>query len=120
MAKLFIPEIGFTLTLNKDWAFTLHYEYRNRELWEALGHQMPSRYDLRFTATEPCVLPKNTVLKLDRIYIRKGKEDFSSLSWYIEDTPLTLAAPVVGKRGFKQGKKRFWAKLDDCNGIEYV
>lgn len=62
----------------------------------------------------------DTVLQLDRIYVRKGKEDYSSLSWLIESSPDSRLAPVPGTKGFTKGKKRFWAKLDDCNRIEFV
>lgn len=46
-------------------------------------------------------LPKDTVLIVDRIYIRKGNSDYSSVSFKIKGT-----------------KKRFWAKLEDVNMIE--
>lgn len=65
------------------------------------------------------ILPAGTRLKLDRIYIRKGKEDFSSLSFYIEDSPDARIAKGKAK-GFKKGRMRFWARLDDCNRIEFV
>lgn len=35
MSKLFIPELGTLLTLEKDWTFTLHKESRNDSLWAA-------------------------------------------------------------------------------------
>jgi hypothetical protein len=55
-------------------------------------------------------LPAGTVLAIDRIYIRKGISDYSSLSFNLTATldPLISAA---------RGRKRFWAKLADCNRI---
>ncbi len=50
-------------------------------------------------------IPKNSILKVDRIYIRKGNKDYSSISFYWNDNPT-------------KKKIRFWAKLDDCNNIE--
>lgn len=48
--------------------------------------------------------PKDTILKVDRIYIRKGAEDFSSLTFYV----------TINKKAY-----RFWAKLEDVNNIEF-
>jgi hypothetical protein len=52
-------------------------------------------------------LPVGTVLKVDRIYIRKGKDmsNYSSISFY---------AQLPGDKS----KIRFFAKLDDVNTIE--
>jgi len=57
-------------------------------------------------------LPEGTVLKVDRIYIRKGNQEFSSMSFY---------SLGIGKGSGAFGRPksaRFWAKLSDCNGIE--
>lgn len=58
------------------------------------------------------VLPAGTELQLDRVYIRKGSKDFSSLTFYIVQTPLPILAGTL-----KSGR-RFWAKLPDCNRME--
>lgn len=56
-------------------------------------------------------LPKDTVLAIDRIYIRKGASDFSSITFYAKN----LGVPAKGKRK----AFRFWAKLEDCNRIYF-
>jgi NAD+--asparagine ADP-ribosyltransferase len=58
----------------------------------------------------PITLSVDTILKVDRIYIRKGAKDFSSISFYI-----------TSKEKVKYTGKpiRFWAKLSDCNTIEF-
>jgi hypothetical protein len=57
-------------------------------------------------------LPKGTLLKIDRIYIRKGLTDYSSVSFYASNnTSLTKAG--------KPKRYRFWAKLPDVNNIEF-
>lgn len=168
MTRLFVPEIGTNLKLEKDWSFALHNEHRNKALWEAfdcendpatyaamqivhgaekafydavarrdkhrgqhnphmtqlqraveVAHQnmIDTRMDL---VTHPVMIPAGTVLQLDRIYVRKGKEEFSSLSFLIVSSPDARLGPVPGTKGFTKGKKRFWAKLDDCNRIEFV
>ena len=48
-------------------------------------------------------LPKGTLLQIDRIFIRKGKEEFSSITFKILDDT----------------KRRFWAKLADVNNMEF-
>lgn len=55
-------------------------------------------------------IPAGSVLAIDRIFIRKGLDDWSSLTFYLKHHP---------DRQFKK-KPRFWAKLHDCNKIEFV
>ena len=65
-------------------------------------------------------LKKDTVLKVDRIYIRKGADDYSSVTFNIAESPekfLTLAKD--GGTLPKGTKRRFWAKLQDVNTIEF-
>lgn len=66
-------------------------------------------------------LPAGTVLTVDRIYIRQGAKEYSSISFYIEETTIAAIAPKKkGKGGFAKGRTRFWAKLADCNRIEFA
>ena len=51
-------------------------------------------------------LAKNTILKIDRIYIRKNNREYSSVSFIIQNGC--------------HNKKRFWAKLEDVNLIEFT
>jgi hypothetical protein len=54
-------------------------------------------------------LPKDSIITVDRIFIRKGMDDWSSLTFYLKHHP-----------NFSLKKKpRFWAKLHDCNKIEF-
>ena len=53
-------------------------------------------------------LPKGTILKVDRIYIRKGKSDYSSITFYCKNLPNTTSKK-------KSKSFRFWAKLEDVN-----
>lgn len=68
----------------------------------------------------PATLPKDTILNVDRIYIRKGASDFSSISFFIESCPDLTLNPLTNSKGVKKGKKRFWAKLEDVNCIEFI
>jgi len=63
------------------------------------------------------------VLIVDRIYIRKGGVDYSSLTFRLKSTPDSRFANSKAKQipFTKKGAKahgRFWAKLEDVNAIE--
>lgn len=62
-------------------------------------------------------LPAGTVLVMDRIYIRKGKDDFDSITFLVESSPMP-GLKGTGKRGFLSGKVRFWVRLEEANNIE--
>lgn len=114
--QLYIPEIGDRLRLTKDWTFTLHYEHRNSSLIEHFGDLFEWRRRSG-NDTEPndkiVTIPLGTILKVDRIYIRKGLEEWSSISFYAEGIG-------TGSGAFGRPKSaRFWAKLSDCNKIEF-
>jgi hypothetical protein len=109
--KLYIPEIGDVIKLRKDWEFTLYNESRNVRLFEAFNIEYVNRYYAMDNIPAHNVkLPKNTELKIDRVYIRKGAADYSSLSFFIQSHP--------SDDNFKGA--RFWAKLSDVNEIEFI
>lgn len=136
MRNLYIPEIGDLITLNKDWTFSLYPEYRNDKLGIKLGicEKDPAFTTIKFnrwldddgkslgnfhcadwdSETQSWVWKKvysvtfgaGTELRVDRIYIRKGNKDYSSISFWIKNGPYKGA--------------RFWAKLSDVNQIEFI
>ena len=119
MPRLYIPDIGDKLELTRAWEFPLHYESRNRPLGVALGVPLPRR---AFNGEQipadngwwgpfkedstPVRLPKGTVLIVDRVYIRQGAAEYSSI---------TFRSRIPGVKG----KPRFWAKLADVNLIMF-
>lgn len=108
---LSIPELGSKLKLAKPWTFTLYSEHRNETVIKMLGHEFNYRTHCDSNAVVCIVkLPKGTVLTLDRIYIRKGASEYSSLSFMITQCSLERLS---------KGRRRFWAKLDECNQIKY-
>jgi hypothetical protein len=110
--KLYVPEIGDRLKLTKDWAFKLYYEHRNTPLLKHFGFEYVWKSGNIKDANEPVILPVGTVLRVDRIYIRNGAQDYSSISFYAEG--------IRGNGGLDKPKNsRFWAKLLDCNNIEF-
>ena len=65
-------------------------------------------------------IPAGAELTVDRVYIRKGAKDYSSLSFFLTDaTPFGDRLAPVTARGFKRAH-RFWAKLSDCRAMDAV
>lgn len=65
-------------------------------------------------------LPAGSILTLDRIYIRKGVSDFSSLSFNLNRKSVNPDFSMFAKNIHTQpGRCRFWAKLEDVNKIEF-
>lgn len=109
--KLFVPAIGTKLKLTEPWTFKLHAERRNHDLITTLpGQENRNRwgyYNLRGGPIADVTLQEGTILVVDRIYIRKGAEDFDSITFR-----------VAQSLQFPKKKPRFWAKLNDVNKIE--
>ena len=80
----------------------IHNNYfKERESWFNLSNS---------TTSITITLKKGTILKIDRIYIRKGCSDFSSVTFYVKNLDVSKK-----KKAF-----RFWAKLDECNEIIFT
>jgi hypothetical protein len=121
--KLYVPEISDRLLLTEDWTFQLHPEFRNDDFamvmlgmetrwlgsylaWFKDGKEVS--IGLPPNSSMPVAIPAGMVLIVERIYVRKGASDFSSLTFRIKKEK---GAKIYG---------RFWAKLDDCNRIEFT
>ncbi len=114
--KFYIPEIGDQIKLKADWKFNLYYEYRNQSLIKYFTGVDFTWNNVRYNTPgpSPVTLPKGTILQVDRIYIRKGSSDYSSITFYAKELP-----SVVKTAFGKPNCARFWAKLSDCNTIEF-
>lgn len=116
--QLFIPEIGTRIRLTDDWTFDLHREHRNAGASFLAGWDPPKGYSFSwaYDEGEPKVakvtIPKGCILTVDRIYIRKGASDFSSVTFFLRKSKDKAENP------FGQGC-RFWAKLADVNNIKF-
>lgn len=102
--KLFIPDIGTNLMLISDWEFPLYYnEHRNWKIAKDIWGIEVKGFAGSVDSTKMVTIKSGTVLRVDRIYIRKGLKEFSSVSFLVT---------------FPDKKKgRFWAKLSDVNRI---
>ena len=63
--------------------------------------------------------PAGTVLAVDRIYIRKGSSDYSSITFYAKGLGESEIKNRWSGKTTKWKAQRFWAKLQDCNNIEF-
>jgi hypothetical protein len=110
--KLYVPEIGDKLKLTNDWTFDLHWEHRNTGLIKHFFGE-DFKWGRDNVAPRPVTLLAGTVITVDRIYIRQGASEYSSISFY-------AAIGETGKGSFGKPKSpRFWATLKDCNKIEF-
>lgn len=149
---MYVPTIGDEITLASAWTFGLYYEYRNEAMinftfpgaqfvWRDMvlpSGEKPS-YGSKIADVE---LPLGAVLKVDRIYIRKGgpmMKEFDSVSFILQSIPKKeLAIEQIRDNYVQDGldnkghvkwkiekkvtirkKARFWAKLRDVNRIEF-
>jgi hypothetical protein len=132
-----MPLLGDQVRLLEDWSFPLYAEHRNGSLAIALGIVPKPReryfwwyeyvtekdehgYVVSHGCKEyPVTLPAGTVLQLDRIYIRKGSEDYDSLTFLIVDSPNDVLKPwkkiKTGAKSASNGAIRFWTKMSDIN-----
>tara|TARA_B100000745_G_scaffold300572_1_gene255428 strand:- start:5709 stop:6068 length:360 start_codon:yes stop_codon:yes gene_type:complete len=110
--RLYIPEIGDVMQLDQEWTFTLQGEYRNERFGKKMGVSITEwKYHGDFE-TADVTLPAGSLLKVDRIYIRKGADRFSSITFY--------AYPASeAHRQKRKSLGRFWVKLQDVNQINF-
>ena len=117
--KMYIPELGDIIELTKPWKFSLYNESRNKDILKLITdkevHWDGIRGMKRGIVANHVTFPKGTQLKIDRIYIRKGAKEYSSITFRVANIDQeTDLGKIIGKK-----KSRFWAKLEDVNMIEY-
>ena len=122
---MYIPELGTVFELARPWTFDLYHESRNSDLWGfTIGHKDDCEgwggrcgKDLGFGDMDededcaPVTLPTGSKMAVDRVYIRNGSKEFSSVTLRLLSSPDIRLVP--------KGKKstRFWVKLKDFNTI---
>jgi hypothetical protein len=118
LMKMYIPSIGDEIVLTSNWEFGLWNERRNYDFLVFLGDVTKEYWDYFYSnksmKSRPCVIPKGSLLKIDRIYIRKGVSDYDSITFYWKGLP-----PKPGSKSKKTRAIRFWVKLEDANKIEF-
>lgn len=124
--NFFIPEIGTLIRLEEDWTFTLYNERRNDSLMKFYMKRLIPKDDnnislqnIRQNLKNQIVeLPKGLVIKIDRIYIRKGLSQYSSISFTIPN-PKSKKDKKEMPHNLEFGGTKFWAKLHECNGLNF-
>lgn len=121
MTNAFIPEIGTKLKIKEDWTFSLHREYRNKHICIADNEKC----DYNAKGFYERTLPSGSEFMVDRIYVRQGAKEYSSVTLFI----IATGDKVLTKQGtrtqpFKnkgaQHYGRFWVKLTDFNAANFV
>lgn len=126
--NLFIPDIGTLLKLEEDWTFTLYNEYRNRTMGESYNRYLieigdkngkpPFTFNFFTSGNKIIDLPRGLVVKVDRIYIRKGLSQFSSITFTVPK-PKTKKEKQEMPFNTQFGGSKFWVKLHECNGVQF-
>ncbi len=123
--KLFIPDIGTKLILTSPWVFELYDESRNDKLIKELRthtrllpQPKPNEHGIynyygRNQKLCDFTMPTGTKLSVQRVYIRVGAKDYSSISFSVN-----LDVVSTWNQKTKTIKARFWAKLPDVNRME--
>lgn len=140
--QLYIPTLGTQLVLDSDWTFLLAPEDRNKTLYELLGkyqdqdfyhgakptwvnvHTPNERITIsrralnieeeKMWAPREFTLPRGTLLQVDRIYIRKGMDDFDSITFTMPGKKVVVDGMTVRRQ------VRFWVPLDHANNIHFT
>lgn len=119
--KMYIPSLGDVIELTANWTFQLYNEYRNETLLCVMGDTRKPEYYKGITSV-PCTIPAGAKLKIDRIFIRKGAEEFNSVTFLLvgEKTAKHTGLDYWNMKVTKPSRPvRFWAKLEDVNGMEF-
>lgn len=110
--QLLIPDIGTVLQLTEDWTFRLYRERRNNALIKACGKGEAGWGDTA-TLSHEVTIKAGSELAVDRVYIRQGAGEYSSLSFHLhKGGVLEYAGKTIKAKG------RFWAKLSDVNQMK--
>lgn len=118
------------MRLTEDWNFTLHPGSRNLSLYKQVSPENveEGRYgnltikgsyrseSERDKKKVQASLPSGSILMIDRVYVRQGKSEYSSITFQLKKTSRDDIDVEDAK-----GKKfvRFWVKLDDANKVRF-
>ena len=84
--KLYIPRLGDEIKLTSDWTFDLYCEDRNDTMIKKfnidLGQVQGGPWHHLHDKSAKCTIPEGSILKIDRIFIRKGAEEYDSITFF--------------------------------------
>lgn len=110
--QFLIPDIGTIIQLTEDWTFRLFSEDRNGALLKKIGKPTTYRWDDQMKDYE-VTIPVCSQLGVDRVYIRKGAGDFSSITFNLHK-----GSEIIFNGKALKAFGRFWAKLSDVNRMK--
>jgi hypothetical protein len=109
--QFLIPDIGTVIKLESDWTFRLYSESRNGTILKFIGREVTNWR--KTMETHLITILAGSELTVDRVYIRKGVSDYSSLTFHLRKNG------VIRFEGKEiKAKGRFWAKLVDVNQMK--
>ena len=110
-----IPDVGYELKLDQDWKFNLKNEYRNK-LWDFLRSKgYVSLNSQNYQSDKEVTILAGSVLSVDRVYIRKGARDYSSVTFYLKTGGYVTADNITNLK--TTSRLRFFANLKEVNQI---
>lgn len=115
--RFLVPDIGTRIRLKEDWTFLLHREGRNVGMIMDIRVRYPWEKNEKGNDVYSVALKAGTILKVDRIYIRKGVKDYSSITFNVEKGHNSVICHANGEHVFSKKGARFWAKLSDVNNM---
>ena len=127
-------EFGKLLNLTKDSWWNWNVQEEERARLKAIGtRKAKDQAEMTYYGTMPAatiVFPKGTNLTLGRIYVRNGKKGFDSITFWAKGvksllfTPYDVNRPAIPAPPTKFAPDkpftvRFWAKLNEVNGLDF-
>ena len=118
---MFIPELGTKITNPADWRIEVIAEDRNKSLFEAQGMALPG-WQSYGKPLFNWTFPKDSIFQVDRIYVRKGNEAFSSISLLILETthPKMQKTKIAPFTKSVKMHGRFFCSLSDFNKAGFL
>lgn len=111
--QFLIPDIGTILQLTEDWTFRLYSERRNCAMLKKIGKSVTASWGPAAMQEYEVTIPVCSQLGVDRVYIRKGAVDFSSITFNLhKGSEIIFNGKAIKAFG------RFWAKLSDVNRMK--
>jgi hypothetical protein len=109
MFKITIPEIGSKLKLTKDWCFRISHSKDNESFFQIFDKSYKFSYGVT-TGSLEAIIPKGTILSIDRLNISRGSGIYNSIKFSI---------PKRINNNSLFGGTKFYATLSDSNNIEF-
>lgn len=122
MTSFLIPIAGDTIVLEKNWSFSLHPVPTNMQLGELLHAGFKSSFSsvrIAGTASTEVMLPKGTVLIVDRVTVTKTLKSVSVFDSYNAVTFRIASHPTLPNVNQHGNPLRFMVNPEDANAASF-